>query len=168
MFWLRNEKTSFKLHTYIEACKTNSPLSTKLKHTLWHFSPFLLKIEHVISCESSAGRVSTWYIKANLFLKVCTHFEMSSVAFFVVFLGLKHYFFQKKTNESQHEISNNVVCATSKASDQIVHIRAFASRLNNFRVLSYMYWPNIFGVSKLKRRLYRLFWVYMCQNVTLL
>ena len=33
-----------------------------------------------------------------------------------------------------HEISNNVVCATSKASDQPVHkrslIRAFAIRLN--------------------------------------
>ena len=37
------------------------------------------------------------------------------------------------TNESVHENSNNVVCATSKASDQAVHtrslIRAFASRL---------------------------------------
>ena len=35
--------------------------------------------------------------------------------------------------EPVHEISNNVVCATSKASDQPVHmrslIRAFASRL---------------------------------------
>ena len=36
--------------------------------------------------------------------------------------------------ESRHEISNNVVCATSKASDQPAHthslIRAFASRWN--------------------------------------
>ena len=36
--------------------------------------------------------------------------------------------------EPRHEISNNVVCATSKASDQPVHmrslIRGFASRLN--------------------------------------
>ena len=36
--------------------------------------------------------------------------------------------------ESVHEISNNVVCATSKGSDQPAHtrslIRAFASRLN--------------------------------------
>ena len=36
--------------------------------------------------------------------------------------------------ETQHEISNNVVCATSKASDQPAHtqslIRAFASFLN--------------------------------------
>ena len=36
--------------------------------------------------------------------------------------------------EPQHEISNNVVCATSKASDQAAHmrslIRAFASRLH--------------------------------------
>ena len=39
-----------------------------------------------------------------------------------------------KTFEPQHEISNNVVCANSKASDQPAHmrslIRAFASRLN--------------------------------------
>ena len=38
------------------------------------------------------------------------------------------------TYEPQHEISNNVVCATSKATDQLAHtrslIRAFASRLN--------------------------------------
>ena len=37
-------------------------------------------------------------------------------------------------NEPVHEISNNVVCATSKASDQPAHtrslIRAFARRLN--------------------------------------
>ena len=36
--------------------------------------------------------------------------------------------------EPRHEISNNDVCGTSKASDQPVHtgslIRAFASRLN--------------------------------------
>ena len=37
-------------------------------------------------------------------------------------------------NEPVHEISNNVVCAISKASDQPAHtrsqIRAFAGRLN--------------------------------------
>ena len=42
--------------------------------------------------------------------------------------GLKH------TCEPRHEISNNVLCATSKGSDQPAHmrslIRAFASRLN--------------------------------------
>ena len=39
-----------------------------------------------------------------------------------------------QTYEPRHEISNNVVCATSKGSDQPAHtrslIRAFASRLN--------------------------------------
>ena len=39
-----------------------------------------------------------------------------------------------KTYEPRHEISNNVICATIKGSDQPVHtrslIRAFASRLN--------------------------------------
>ena len=41
---------------------------------------------------------------------------------------------QAITLEPVHEISNNVVCATSKASDQTAHmrsvIRGFASRLN--------------------------------------
>ena len=41
----------------------------------------------------------------------------------------------------RHEISNNIVCAASKASDQPAHMRsltrAFASRLNFLLVLSY-------------------------------
>ena len=47
--------------------------------------------------------------------------------------------------EPQQEISNNNVCATSKASDQSAHtrclIRAIASRLNILWVLSF--WLNI-------------------------
>ena len=43
--------------------------------------------------------------------------------------------------EPRHEISNNVVCATSKASEQPAHtrslIRAFASRLTILGVLIY-------------------------------
>ena len=47
--------------------------------------------------------------------------------------------------EPVHEISNNVVCATSKASDQPAHtrshtrslIKAFASRLSILCLLSY-------------------------------
>ena len=46
--------------------------------------------------------------------------------------------------EPVHEISNNMVCATSKASDQSAHtrslIRAFASRLSILWLLSY--WLN--------------------------
>ena len=42
----------------------------------------------------------------------------------------------QNTYKPRHEISNNVVCATSKASDQPAHtrslIRTFASRLNIF------------------------------------
>ena len=49
--------------------------------------------------------------------------------------------FGRLVDISQHETSNNVVCATSKASDQPAHtrslIRAFASRLNILLVLSY-------------------------------
>ena len=66
--------------------------------------------------------------------------------------------------EPRHEISNNVVCATSKGSAQPAHtrslIRTCASRLGILGLLSY--WP------KLKRRLHRLIWVYTCQNATLL
>ena len=73
--------------------------------------------------------------------------------------------------EPVHEISNNVVCATSKASDQPAHthslIRAFASRLNILMLLNSTDWTS-FVVSKLKKRLHRLVWVHTCQNATLL
>ena len=50
-----------------------------------------------------------------------------------------------RNNKLQHEISINVVCVTSKASQQPTHmptlIRAFASHLNILWVLSY--WLNI-------------------------
>ena len=62
------------------------------------------------------------------------------------------------TCEPRHEISNNVVCATSKASDQPAHthcpIRAVASRLN------YLLMPI---VSKIK-----LTWQYICDDSTLI
>ena len=73
-------------------------------------------------------------------------------------------------NEPWHEISNNVVCATSKGSDQPAHTRrltrAFASHLNILWLLSY--WQNIIWSFKLKRKLHWLVWVYTCQNATLL
>ena len=54
----------------------------------------------------------------------------------------------ERTNEPLHEISNNAVCATSKASDQPAHTRslsrAFASRLNILWLLSYR--PNIIWI----------------------
>ena len=56
-------------------------------------------------------------------------------------------------NGPQYEISNNVVCASTKGLDQPAHmrslIRAFASRLKTIDRLA-------FGVSKQKRRLHRL------------
>ena len=59
---------------------------------------------------------TTWYSVLNMF--ITDSFT-------------KHYDIQ---NEPVHEISNNVVCATSKASDQPAHMRslitAFASRLS--------------------------------------
>ena len=72
--------------------------------------------------------------------------------------------------EPVHKISNNVVCATSKASDQPAQtrslIRAFASRLSILWCLATDRTSII--ASKLKRKLHRLVWVYTCQNATLL
>ena len=51
------------------------------------------------------------------------------------------YIYIYSTYEPRHEFSNNVVCATSKASDQPAHtrslIRAFASRLNILLLLRF-------------------------------
>ena len=51
------------------------------------------------------------------------------------------FFLFYKQHNTVHEISNNVVCATSKALDQPAHtrslIRAFASRLSVLLLLSY-------------------------------
>ena len=73
----------------------------------------------------------------------------------------------KGWNEPQYEISNNVVSATSKASDQPAHmrslIRAFASCLNILWLLSY--WPTIIlKFLSLKEASQ----AYTCQNTTLL
>ena len=55
-------------------------------------------------------------------------YRKNNICVSCVFNGFKY------TNEPRHEISNNVVCATNKASDQPAHrrslIRASASRLN--------------------------------------
>ena len=53
-------------------------------------------------------------------------------AYFIITISIIEE--SKKLYEPVHEISNNVVCATSKGSDQPAHtrslIRAFASRLS--------------------------------------
>ena len=68
--------------------------------------------------------------------------------------------------EPVHEISNNVVCATSKASDQPSHthslIRAFASRLSILQV--FIYWLNTIWSFKLKKRLQTLLQVYTSKS----
>ena len=52
-----------------------------------------------------------------------------------------------KTFEPWYEISNNVVCATSKGSDQPAHtrslIRAFVSRLENFMTVKLLIEQNL-------------------------
>ena len=69
---------------------------------------------------------------------VCSGFMLSVVLCVLCSLPGKLLWF---IYEPGHEIPNNVVCATSKSSDQHAHmrslIRAFACRLNILRVLSY-------------------------------
>ena len=64
---------------------------------------------------------------------------------FLIFALFLTFLTYRPIIEPWYEIFNNVVCATSKASDQPAHtrslIRAFASRLHILRVLSY--WLNI-------------------------
>ena len=70
----------------------------------------------------------------------------------------------------QLEVSNNVVCATSKVSDQPAHmcslIRTFSSRLNIIFNECQATGGTSLGVSNLKRRPHRLTQVYTCQNAT--
>ena len=69
-------------------------------------------------------------------------FETIHLGWFTVYMKRSQVIFQIKLNniEPQHKISNNVVCVTSKDSDQTTRslIRAFASRLNIYDCL-----PNI-------------------------
>ena len=62
----------------------------------------------------------------------------------LIFIRLINRFIYKFKFEPWLKISNNVVCATSKGSDQPAPtrslIRAFTSRLNILWLLSY--WPN--------------------------
>ena len=83
-------------------------------------------------CASLTHRQCNWMVGGCI----------SKVSVHIMAVGLKYGFIY----EPWHEISNNVVCATSNCSDQPAHtrslIRAFASRLNIIWLLSY--WPNIF------------------------
>ena len=61
------------------------------------------------------------------------HTHSHSEPVLIVFIAKSTETFRISVFEPRHEISNNVVCATSKGSDQPAHsrslIRAFASRL---------------------------------------
>ena len=74
--------------------------------------------------------MSVSHLCLNLFIQLCLYIH---IQYKRIGLGLE----RKHTAyiiEPRHDISNNVVCATSKGSDQPVHrrslIRALASRLN--------------------------------------
>ena len=62
-------------------------------------------------------------IHLSRFVKKCLSFTLSGPAPVVYVLEDRHpmHASYPRTNEPRHEISNNVVCATSKASDQPAH-----------------------------------------------
>ena len=79
------------------------------------------------SAQTGDPKHTTIYLRSMHFMG-CSYFHKTLGNIPLLFLLFK------AINEPVHEISNNVVCATSKASDQSVHmrslIRAFASRLS--------------------------------------
>ena len=111
----------FFMHLHLFIAALWSPAGKWL--TSWFllvtFIVFVL-LSHVVSWD----RCGTWLYRFQIF-----------ASFFILI----------KTFEPVHEISNNVVCATSKVSDQPAHtrslIRAFASRLSILWILSY--WPYV-------------------------
>ena len=76
-------------------------------------------------------------MQIKFFLQENEHRDVEYLAMKIITMELLIYdvVLDVNTIKSRHEISNNVVCATSNASDQPAHtcslIIAFASRLNS-------------------------------------
>ena len=73
------------------------------------------------------------YLSYDIIITLKSHFFRKMFKFVIMYVVYGHHYI-KLLNEPWHEISNNVVCATSKDSDQPAHIRslirAFAFCLN--------------------------------------
>ena len=87
----------------------------------------------LFSCSTQLSTTFRLFIKAKLLTNKEVYFILCS-EINAYLKQIKIVFSQSERYEPVHEISNNVVCATSKASDQPAHtrslIRAFASRLS--------------------------------------
>ena len=132
-----------------------------------HMSVFQITFQNALTVKMEYKQSSRLVMTASVWLVCAIFFSSFALRFFRLFVWcylrpkirkkakwhkpatIKQFFKKNKnvkrlptkTYEPRHEISNNVVCATSKGSDQPAHtrslIRAFASRLNNLRLLSY-------------------------------
>ena len=114
--------------------------ATWCKSYLWHGATYLSRRKMEVSSHCYIGHCSARMIGLIWIVNILHRFKDSSYD--------KAHNYQNifiNTFEPGHWISNNVVYATSKASDQPVHtrrlIRAFASCLKFLWVLSY--WLNI-------------------------
>ena len=112
-----------------------------LKHLAWSEI-------HVRAISCTLFGIMSWKYKAWIFKIIRTKIKKAILAFSVFKLSfLNSYILSRLYRlkmEPVHENSNNVVCATSKASDQPAHtrslIRAFASRSSILWLLNY--WLN--------------------------
>ena len=96
-------------------------------------------------------------------IRISKYFEHSEFEFSRFYTSVISW--QGHIYEQRHEIFNNVVCGTS------LSIHAVWSEPLLVTWVFYEFYATdwtSFEVSKLKRRLHRLVWVYTCQNATLL
>ena len=113
------------------------------KHLIALLKSLIIFLSHDICCGYSKEQ-SQWGF-------LCTHKTNVKTYCKKIFPILRSQFFVKFIAwcEPRHEISNNVVCATSKGSDQPAHmrslIRAFTGRLNFLWTLSYLEFLSLTG-----------------------
>ena len=108
----------------------------------FNFRESPLKSSTFQACANPAVRSFCWFCNAMAQYYIFSCFILILIAYKLYTSAhccwIKEVFFIYQlyinTYEPRHKISNNVVCAASKASDQPAHmrclIRAFASRLN--------------------------------------
>ena len=128
MFWLRIEKNTNQWPSVLSGGLGYAPYTNQKQKFCRHFlllSVNFIKMKIKKKCESRWCVAVRWM--AILHANVDAHDQKFAIY------------------DPRHEISNNVVCATSTGSDQPAHthslIRNFASRLNILWLFSY--WLNI-------------------------
>ena len=123
--------------------------NVKMVHLMVHFLLYC-QVCYIFTIDSSCSRLLHNLSQCQLyaFLSQCQVWHILLIHLSKCqewYILMAQYLSQHQIIELRYEISNNMVCATSKGSDQPAHTRsltrAFAGRLNILWVLSY--WLNI-------------------------